>query len=296
MKIITILLAAVCFSLLSFSQDDFKPRIDDPRLGTNVWANVGLSLESGFQNLKASNLTASINFQALYKLKAGLNITYKSEGISYREQGVIASQLEAGGVFFLLNKTRTSSVTLKNESSYDYESSPYTTTTNALQRISIGPRAGFVQLQQLAFATEKNHAIEGVFQHNAVGAHIGGQVSYARYVYGDAKRKDKLYGGVGKTRRTNIYADILILPGQTFSSIETGNEVVGVDVKSLGFRLGIEAMPYERRGLVQKNGLYYRFELGNRPFDGWYAAYTVGFSIRRKLKVLGEYSREREKE
>lgn len=296
MKKQLILLVSMIYCWFSFGQTVFKPLIDDPRLGTNIWANVGLSLETGAQNLKASNVTASINVQALYKLKVGLNITYKTEGVSYREEGVIASQLEVGGVFFLLNTTRTNSVELKNESSKDYESSPYTTNTTAKQRVSIGPRAGFIQIQQLAFASIKNHAVEDVFQHNASGANVGAQVSFSRYVYGDAKRKDKIYGGVGKTRRTNVYADVLILPGQRFSSISTGDEVAGVDVKSLGFRLGIEAMPYERKGLVQKNGLYYRFEIGNRPFDSWYATYTIGFSIRRKLKVLGEYNREREKE
>ena len=142
-------------SWFSHGQKAFKPLIDDPRLGTNMWANVGLSLESGFKNLKASNATVSVNLQALYKLRAGINLTCKTEGIAYREQGAIASQLEAGGVFFIVSNTKSASVTIKNETSTAYESSPYTTSTSAQQRMSIGPRAGLVRLQQLAFATVK---------------------------------------------------------------------------------------------------------------------------------------------
>jgi hypothetical protein len=286
------------FSVFSFGQNlTYKIVKDQPDDVANYWINIGV-LDMGFahKNMAYPFLSASLNSVVHYKNKFGGEFTLRRNFFNLEGVTPAGGNFEFGAFYNLFSKTKT-----KNQKVIlSQKKSGNTTTTISMkvpgtQMRSFGIRAGLNSFNTPVAGEFDFHGFDGILKLRATGLYSG--ILLTKQL--NLKSHTSQYGikGAGFYKRT--YVDFMFNPIRSISDIEgeTNNYIDGVTGKPspIGFRLGMEFMPAEPRK-VQGNAIYQKFEIGSRPWSGYYLLYTMGFNFKRKVKSMSSFKVVREME
>jgi len=272
---------------------NYKVLKDNPADVANFFVNVELlEFELPIKNIKGTSFCLGLNSYANYNNKFGAEIAFRRGYLNLG--GTARTQFELGGFFNFKSKVkvRNQKVVLDSKE-WTTNSTTYTETKfikcPAQNLRSLGVRGGFLTNKE-AYEDESG-ALTGTYRYGWTGVYAGilltSQMNYRinSDQFGEA--------GAGFIRR--YYADVLIHPFASLTDIENDKKATNASIGRLGFRLGLEAMPAERRKMGQAP-VYFKIEVGMRPLDGIYMMGSFGVSIKRKLPKLGIQETKRETE
>jgi hypothetical protein len=296
MKKLLQLLLVLCVPLLSKAQNiTYKVIKDQPDDAANYYVNFGL-LDMGLntKNLSGSYLGFSLSGMAHVKNKLGGEFTFRRSYLSFGDGPY--SQFELGGFYHLASKSKIKNQKIVLSSkSRSYGGKTYTETISmkvpASRMKSYGVRGGLVRFKEFLEAETDKHGFTGDYMMRSTGLY-GGLLMTTQ---ANAKVHTKEYGirGTGYIRRN--YVDVLFTPVRSIRDFNTEveNEINKPGV--LGWRIGVEFLNPEPRKM-QGNAIYQKFEIGNRPYNGYYFMYSLGINFKRKVKSLSSFVPVREKE
>jgi len=287
---------AMLLSLASQAQSlSYKIIKDQPDDIANYYINLGL-MDFGLntKNISGSYLGWSLSGTAHYKNKLGGDFTLRRSYLSFGDGPY--SQFELGGYFHLASKTkiRNQKIVLSSKSK-SYGGKTYTETISMKVPASImrsyGVRGGFFRVKEFFEADQDDHGFVGDYTFRSAGLY-GGLLLTSQV---NVKTHTSEYGirGTGFVRRH--YIDVLFTPVRSISDITTDVENEANKPGVLGWRFGMELLNPEPRK-IQGNAIYQKFEIGQRPLNGFYFMYSLGFNFKRKVKEMSSFVPVREKE
>jgi len=287
------LAASLIATSVGAQQVNYKVTKDNPADVANFFVNLELlEFELPIKNITGTSFCLGLNTYVNYNNKFGGEAAFRRGYLSLG--GVPRTQFEIGGFFNFKSKvkTRNQKVVLETNE-YTQGNTKYTETKflkcPAQNMRSLGVRAGFLTNKE-AYEDE-NDALGRNYAYRWTGVYAGilltSQMNYRINTdsFGEA--------GAGFIRR--YYADVMIHPFASLTDNETSKKLANASIGRIGFRLGLEAMPADRRKMGQ-SPVYFKVEVGMRPLDGIYMMGSFGVSIKRKLPKLGIQETKRETE
>ena len=282
----TILSAILAFSTgYLFSQDliQYKVLKNDPAEPKN-------SLNLEFVNMDVNtkfvdNLSFNIGLFGYSKLTNKLNVAYQVNK-SYLVLGKLLNKqfpgnldINAGVQIFLTDNTFNRNVSIVLESKDKTVGKTTYTMTKSLSvpatvRKKLGIQGGaIVKRSAFEFADTEN-----LLAHTSIGFYTG---ILSRKITNIVIYDDK-YGNSFKSFGSDIFFDALVLPVNTFKSVETG---LAEKHKSqpFGFRCGYRLYQVEKKAYTGKKfGISGTASFGYRPHQGWNLSAGIGISILKQ--------------
>ena len=268
-----------------FSQDliQYKVIKNDPAEPKN-------SLNLEFMNMDVNtkfvdNLSFNIGLFGYSKLSNKLNVAYQVNK-SYLVLGKLLNKqfpgnldINAGVQIFLTDNTFNRNVSIVLESKDKTVGKTTYTMTKSLSvpatvRKKLGIQGGaIVKRSAFEFADTEN-----LLAHTSIGFYTG---ILSRKITNIVIYDDK-YGNSFKSFGSDIFFDALVLPVNTFKSVETG---LAEKHKSqpFGFRCGYRLYQVEKKAYTGKKfGISGTASFGYRPHQGWNLSAGIGISILKQ--------------
>ena len=268
-----------------FSQDliQYKVIKNDPAEPKN-------SLNLEFMNMDVNtkfvdNLSFNIGLFGYLKLSNKLNVAYQVNK-SYLVLGKLLNKqfpgnldINAGVQIFLTDNTFNRNVSIVLESKDKTVGKTTYTMTKSLSvpatvRKKLGIQGGaIVKRSAFEFADTEN-----LLAHTSIGFYTG---ILSRKITNIVIYDDK-YGNSFKSFGSDIFFDALVLPVNTFKSVETG---LAEKHKSqpFGFRCGYRLYQVEKKAYTGKKfGISGTASFGYRPHQGWNLSAGIGISILKQ--------------
>lgn len=292
MKRMGLIIAAILTGTIGFAQNiNYKVIQDNPEDVSNLYINFDiLQFEMPLNNITGMSFCVGANAYASYKNKFGAEIGFRRGWLNLH--GVPRTNFELGGFFNFSSriKTRSQRVILDVDK-YTSGNMEYTNTKfikcPAQNLRLIGARAGFLTNKELY--KDERDVLSGTYTYRWTGLYAGIQLtSQMNY-----RINTDLFGEAGAGFVRRFYADVTFHPFASLTDQESGTKS-NTSIGRLGFRLGVVAMPAERRKIQAP--IYIRIEGGMRPLDGIYMMGSFGINIKRKLPKLGIQETRRETE
>lgn len=278
----TILMLSVSYL---YSQDliQYKVLKNDPAEPKN-------SLNLEFMNMDVNtkfvdNLSFNIGLFGYSKLSNKLNVAYQVNK-SYLVLGKLLNKqfpgnldINAGVQIFLTDNTFNRNVSIVLESKDKTVGKTTYTMTKSLSvpatvRKKLGIQGGaIVKRSAFEFADTEN-----LLAHTSIGFYTG---ILSRKITNIVIYDDK-YGNSFKSFGSDIFFDALVLPVNTFKSVETG---LAEKHKSqpFGFRCGYRLYQVEKKAYTGKKfGISGTASFGYRPHQGWNLSAGIGISILKQ--------------
>jgi hypothetical protein len=277
---------ATLFTFGSYAQQiNYKVLKDNPADVNNAYLNLELlEFEMPMKNIKggmAFCLGGSIYTN--YRNKLGADVLFRRGWLNIF--GVPRTQFELGGYYNFTSRTkvRNQRVILDHDkyvqNGVEYEETKFIKCPATNMR-SLGVRGGFLtnkegyEESRDLTTTSYKYSWSGLY----AGILLTSQMNY--------RINTDLFGEAGAGFIRRYYADVCIHPFASLKELETGTKNTTTTIGRLGFRLGLEAMPADRRKMGQAP-IYIRVEVGMRPLDGMYMLGAFGVNFKRKIKKLG---------
>lgn len=280
----------------SYAQDNINYKVmwDRPADVCNAYLNLELlEFEMPIKNISGMSFCLGGSVYVNYNNKFGADLLYRNGWLNL--MGVTRRQFELGGFYNLNTRTKVRNQrVILDQDTWTSGSTEYTETKfikcPATNMRSFGVRGGFLTNVE-AYRDDRDGGLEGTYAYKWSGFYAGvlltSQMNFRINTdkFGEA--------GAGFVRR--FYADACIHPFASLTDIESETKNTTVKIGRLGFRVGCEAMPAERRKMKQAP-IYIRVEAGMRPIDGIYMLGSFGINIKRKIPKLGVQEVVRENE
>lgn len=279
----------------SYAQNvNYKVVKDNPSDVCNAYLNLELlEFEMPLSNFSGTSFCLGGSVYVNYHNKFGADLLYRNGWLNF--SGVTRRQFEIGGFYNLSSRTKTRSQrVVLDQDKWTSGDKEYTETKfikcPATNMRSLGVRGGFLTNTE-AYEDEREGGLEGTFAYKWSGFYAGIQLTSQM----NFQIETDSYGRVGTGFVRRYYADACIHPFASLSDPESGTKNTTAKIGRLGFRVGCEAMPAERRKMKQAP-IYIRIEGGMRPLDGIYMLGAFGINIKRKIPKLGVQEVVRENE
>jgi hypothetical protein len=291
----------------------YKVLRDEPNDGINLMVAVNaFGMDMGLSNIGgATILGAGMAANANIKNKYGADFTFN---YGYLTLATIANSnenitnstkwLELGGYYNFYDKTKSSNIPVVLSTKKTSNSTYETTTTKyinvpAHKRIMMGARGGIIYhsfpLGISSFNKITTFPGSDYLNGSNSGIYLGGQIITIKNLFVSTDN----YGVCKSSKTMRVYLDFLFLPiwSAKYKDVEYKDSLV-VDPKivgtifpdalafsPLGWRCGLIVQPTENRdgaGSGKAGSLYARMEFGQRPIEGSYFSFGMGFTIARK--------------
>jgi hypothetical protein len=271
-------------------------------------------MDMGLSNIGgATILGAGVAANANIKNKFGADFTFNYgyltlATIANSDENITNSSkwLEFGGFYNFYDKTKTADLSVvlstKKTSNGNYE----TTTTKyitvpAHKRIMMGARGGIIThsfplgISSYNPLVNSNNLTMKYLNGSNSGIYLGGQIITIKNLFVSTDN----YGVCKSTKTIRLYFDLLFLPiwSAKYKDVDYKDKLVvdstvvgttfpdALAFNSLGWRCGLIIQPTENRdgaGSGKAGSLYARMEFGQRPVEGSYFSFGMGFTIARK--------------
>jgi hypothetical protein len=290
------LLAALLLSFGSFAQQvNYKVVKDDPADVNNAYLNLELlEFEMPINNIKGGMaFCLGGSLYANYRNKFGGDLVFRRGWLNLF--GVPRTQFELGGYYNFKSRTKTRNQRVVLD--YDkytsggmtYEETKFIKCPATNMR-SLGVRAGFLTNKEGYEDERETDAPFYTYKWSGIyaGILLTSQMNY--------RIKTDAFGEAGAGFIRRYYLDACFHPFASLTDKETGEKNTTTKIGRLGVRMGMEAMPADRRKMGQ-SPIYIRVEAGIRPLDGIYMLGAFGVNFKRKinkLDVVQETKRETE--
>lgn len=288
-----IIALGLLFGTTAIAQDiQYKITKDNPADVSNFYINFDiLQTELPLNNVAGTSFAIGISPYACYNNKLGAEATFRRGWLNL--MGPARLNFEMGGFLNITQKTITrNQKVILSQKEWTSGDTKYTETNfirvPAQNMRSIGVRAGFLTNKE-TFAPDDHSTLTGTYLYKWTGIYAGIQLTSQMNLQMNTDLYDE--AGAGFIRR--YYADVTIHPIASLRDIETDTKV-STSIGRIGFRVGLIAMPAERRKIQAP--IYIKTELGVRPLDGPFMNVSFGVNIKRKSEKLGVQEVKRETE
>ncbi|MFZ4797567.1 MAG: hypothetical protein ACOYMA_08725 [Bacteroidia bacterium] len=290
---------------------DYKVLRDEPNDGINLMVAVNaLGMDMGISNiggatLLGAGLAANANIKNKFGADFTFNYGYLTLATIINPENVSNSTkwLELGGFYNFYDKTKASNLPVVLSTKKTSNSTYETTTTKyinvaAHKRIMMGARGGIIT-HSFPLDINSYNPIVGLsskyLDGSNSGIYLGGQIITVKNLFVSTDS----YGICQSSKTIRLYLDIMYLPvwSAKFKDVDYKDKLVvdstvvgttfpsALAFSSLGWRCGLIIQPTENRdgaGSGKPGSLYARMEFGQRPVEGSYFSFGMGFTIARK--------------